>query len=187
MKLLIMNLLCVIACLPALAATLQGRVDELAAAPGVAVAEIVADDQAKPVVKPMPGFPQYGTVEVRYLYVSDGVVEDNVVALILTPDDQALWHRRVPAPLEQARRASAPPTVGTDEEIRNAINQAQSVTLADKLSIERGESSADVHGYVESNGKLLPVHYYVARDTKTGSWIVKPYDETATAKEALAR
>jgi hypothetical protein len=31
------------------------------------------------------------------------------------------------------------------------------------------------------------VHYYVAKNIKTAEWIVKPYDETAITKEALAR
>lgn len=187
MKTLIVHLLCLIACIPVLAATLQDRVEELAAAPGVAVADIVSDAQGKPVLKPMPGFPQYHTAEVRYLYVADGVLEDNAVSLIVTPDDDALWHRRIPSPLEQARRSAQPQTVGTDEEIRTAINTAQNVTLADKLSIERQETSADVRGYIEVSGKLQPVHYYVAKNIKTGTWIVKPYDVEATAKEALAR
>jgi hypothetical protein len=146
------------------------------------VAEVQTDAQGRPAVKPMPGFPKYGTVEVRYLYVADGVVEDNSVTLIITPDEQALWHRRLPAPLEQVRQTTTIQTIGTDEEIRLAINTSQKVTLLDKISVERSDLSADVHGYIEVAGLLTPVHYYVARNIKTQEWIVKPYDTTAVTK-----
>lgn len=187
MKTFIVHLLCVIACIPAVAASLEDRVAEIAAAPGVAVASIVTDAQGRAEIKPMPGFDGWRTAEIRYLAITDNAVEDNTIAVIIDPDGSALWHRRLPEPLVQARRAAQPQTVGTDAEIRAAINTAMGVTLADKIGIERGETSADVTGYVETAGKLLPVHYYVARNIKTGEWIVKPYDETAITKEALAR
>lgn len=187
MKTFIAHLLCLIACLPALAATLEDRKDELEDAPGVVRADIATDAQGRAILEPMPGFDGYQIAQIRYLTVVEDVAEDNAVALIVDADGNAVWHRRVPTPLTIARQAAKPLTVGTDEDIRTAINTAQNVTLAAKLSIERADTSADVRGYVETGGKLIPVHYYVAKNIKTGTWIVKPYDVEATAKEALAR
>ena len=187
MKTVFAHLLCLLACLPVLAATLEDRKDEIAAAPGVVRADIATDAQGRAILEPMPGFEGYQIAQIRYLVVTNDVAEDNAVSLIVDPDGAAVWHRRVPTPLTIARQAAKPLAVGTDEEIRAAINTAQSVTLADKISIERGETSADVRGYIETDGKLQPVHYYVAKNIKTGEWIVKPYDVEVTTKEALAR
>lgn len=180
MKTLIVHLLCLIACLPALAATLEDRKAELEAAPGVVTAEYTTDDRGKVVLEPMPGFDGYQIATIRYLTITDDVLEDNAVAVIVDPDGSAVWHRRLPTPLTVARAAARPLPVGTDAEIRAAINDAQGVALADKIVIERGETSADVRGYIEAGGKLQPVHYYVAKNPKTGEWIVKPYDTEIT-------
>ena len=186
MKTFIAHLLCLIACLPVLADTLEQRLSEIQQAPGVAVAEITTDAQGKPQLRPMPGFDGWQMAEIRYLAVVDDAIQDNAIAVIVDPDGNALWHRNPPSPVTRARQAAKPIPVGTDTEIRDAINAAQNVALADKISIERGETSADVRGYIEVNGKLQPVHYYVAKNPKTGEWTVKTYD-TEVSKELEPR
>lgn len=189
MKTITVHLLCLIACLPTVAATLAELVSDLDRAEGVIYAAATQDENSQngdPKLTAMPGFPQYSIAEVKYLYMANGVIEDNAVAVILTPDGDALWHRRVPSPLERARQAARPLPIGTDEEIRSVINEAQGVSLADKIIIERGETSADVRGYIEVEGKLQPVHYYVAKNPKTGEWTVKPYEIDPATKDTSA-
>lgn len=194
MKLVIACLLAAMACVPVLAQqtkdetpptpTLEGRLAELKAVEAVDKARIVEQPKA------VPGFEHdenYTEAKIAYTWIEGEATFSNVVAVRIS-ERGAYWYGGVPSVLEQVKQAERAPAIGTDEDIRAAINAAQGVQLADKLSIDRGERSADVTGYVEVSGKLTQVHYYVARNIKTGEWTVKRYDtETTATREALGR
>ncbi len=180
---LIVNLLCLIACLPTLAATLEDRLAQIAAVDNVQVASIVLDADGKsPELRDMPGFPGWRIAKIAYLLVTDDAVEDNTVAVVIDPDGNALWSQREPAILAEAPVSVG--NIGTESEIIAEIERTQSVKAL-KYSIDFDGKGADVLIVIEASGKAIERHYRVYQEND--AFVVKPYEASAEAMEAVAK
>jgi hypothetical protein len=182
MKTIIVHLLCLIACIPTLAATLEDRREQIANVEGVEAATIILDRSTKqPELKEVPGFPEWKTASIAYLVVSGETVTDNTVAVVIRPDGEALWYQRVPSILIPTVERQGP--IGTEEEIISQIEQSQTIKAL-KYDISFDAQGADVVVAVDVSGKVVTRHFRVYK--VDDQYIVKPYDSIET-KEVLVR
>jgi len=184
-------LILILACLPAMADTLEDRRAEIAAAPGVLTAIIQSDAQGEPLTAPVAAlktpegvidlFPGYVVARISYLYQDGDVIADNTVAVIQnTSTLETSWQTRPPLVLAVDTK---PEPIDEVAPIISAIETTQSVKIV-KYSIAYYDGYADVDAAIESAGKLRDARYYVGTDDK-GALVVKPYD-TAAAVSAEA-
>lgn len=190
---MIAHLLCLIACLPALATTLEERRQEIANAPGVLTAIIQSDAQGEPLTAPVAAlktpdgvidlFPGYVVARISYLYedeASQSILDNTVAVIQNTATLETSWQTRPPLVLAVDTK---PEPIDEAAAIIAAIQTTQSVKVV-KYTITYYDGYADVDAAIESAGKLRDARYYVGNDDK-GDLIVKPYD-TAAAVSAEA-
>lgn len=169
---LIAHLLCIIACLPTIAASLEDRLSQIQAVEGVEVATIVMDSEGKaPALTDLPGFPGWRVAKIAYLIIDNDAARDNTIAVVIDPDGNALWSQQTPAILAEVPEREGP--IGTESEIIAAIEQDQSVTAL-KYSIDFDIKGADVLIVIDVDGKAVEQHYRVYK--RNGAFVVKAYD-----------
>lgn len=186
---LIAHLLCIFACLPTLAATLEDRRAEIANAPGVLTAIIQTDAKGDPITQPVAAlktpdgvidlFPGYVVARISYLYedaASQSIMDNTVAVIQETATGETSWQTRPPLVLAVDTK---PEPIDEAAAIIAAIQTTQSVKVV-KYAITYHDGYADVDAAIDSAGKLRDASYYVANDDK-GDLIVKPYDDTTTA------
>lgn len=179
----IAHLLCIIACLPTIAATLEDRLAQIQAVEGVQAASIIMDAETKaPALSDMPGFPGWRIATIAYLIIDNDSVQDNSVSIAIDPDGNTLWSQRAPAILNVVPEREGP--ISTDEEIITAIESDQNITAL-KYNIEYDIKGADVLVVVEISGKVLEQYYRVYKSD--GTFAVKRYDSSTETKALESR